>query len=283
MANARDKLDELNRKCLQIKNDVLNVFEKGHSGHIASSYSCAELMIALFYGGVMRFKPSEPKWQNRDRFLLSKGHAGIIYYTILADLGYFPKDELDKFSQAGGKVGVHVHTSVPGVEANSGSLASAFGVAVGIALAARLDLRNHLVFALLGDGECYEGAVWESATFAAGKHLNNLVVIVDHNHMCCSGFIADNLPNEPLDKKWEAFGFDVVNINGHDFSQILGVFAGIRCRKSDKPLCIIADTVKANGLDSVENTPLCHGFAPVKPEIMDRCRQELNCAGGDRQ
>lgn len=277
-----DRILQLQSKTLQIKNRVLDVFEKGHSGHISSSYSCAELMTALFYGGVMHFDPANPNWDGRDRFLLSKGHAGIIYYTILADLGYFPQEELDKFAQPGGKVGVHVHKSVPGVEANSGSLASAFGVAVGMALAAKLDLKNHLVFALLGDGECYEGAVWESALCAAGKHLNNLVVIVDHNHMCCSGFIADNLPSEPLDRKWEAFGFDVVTINGHDFAQILKALSGIRCRKSDKPLCIIADTVKANGLASVENTPLCHGFGPVKPEVMERTRKELNCGRGDK-
>ncbi len=276
-----NKIQSLERKSLQIKNAVLDVFEKGHSGHIASSFSCAEILTALFYGDVMRFDSNVPKWDGRDRFLLSKGHAGIIYYTILADLGYFPKSELDKFAQAGGKVGVHVHTSVPGVEANSGSLASGFGVAVGMALAAKLDRKNHLVFALLGDGECYEGAIWESALCAAGKHLNNLVVIVDHNHMCCSGFIADNLPNEPLDKKWEAFGFDVVNINGHDFEEIMGALSGIRCRKSDRPICIIADTVKAHGLTSVENTPLCHGFAPVKPEVMERSRRELNEERGD--
>lgn len=281
LKNKRDKIRELEQKTMQIKHAVLDVFENGHSGHIASSYSCAELLTALFYGDVMRFDPAAPKWDDRDRFLMSKGHAGIIYYTILADLGYFPKSELDKFAQADGKIGVHVHTSVPGVEANSGSLASGFGVAVGMALAAKLDLKNHLVFALLGDGECYEGAVWESAHCASGKHLNNLVVIVDHNHMCCSGFIADNLPMEPLDKKWEAFGFDVVNINGHDFEQIMKAFSGIRCRKSDRPLCIIADTVKAHGLASVENTPLCHGFAPVKPEAMERTRRELDYGWGD--
>lgn len=263
-------------KVLEIKNLVLDVFEKGKAGHVASSYSCAEIMTMLFYDGIMRFNPKEPKWDERDRFILSKGHAAIIYDSILADLGYFPKSELDLFAQKGGRISVHVHASVPGVEANSGSLASGYGVAVGMALAAKIDLKNHLVFALLGDGECYEGAIWESANFASGRNLNNLITIVDHNHMCCSGFIEDNLGNEPLDEKWRAFGFEVKIINGHDYVELKEAFSGIRCRKSKKPLCIIADTIKAKGLSSVENTPLCHGFAPIKPEIMERCRYELN-------
>lgn len=272
----RNQEDTLERKVLEIKNLVLDVFEKGKSGHIASSYSCAEILTMLFYGGVMRFRVDNPRWEGRDRFVLSKGHAGIIYYSILADLGFFPKGELDLFAQKGGKIGVHVHTSVPGVEVNSGSLASGYGAAVGMALAAKLDLKNHLVFAVLGDGECYEGAIWESANFASGMRLNNLVTIIDRNHMCCSGFMADNLVNGPLNDKWRAFGFEVAEVNGHDFRQLGDALRGVRCRKSGKPLCIIADTVKANGLDSVENTPLCHGFAPVTPEMMEICRNELN-------
>lgn len=267
---------EFNEKALMLKNLVLDTFEKGKCGHIPSSYSCAEILTMLFYGNIMNFHPNDPKWDGRDRFVMSKGHAAIIYYSILADLGFFPKTELDFFSKKGGKVGVHVHTSVPGIEVNSGSLASGFGVAVGMALAAKLDMKNYLIFALLGDGECYEGAIWEAANFASGRNLNNLITIVDHNHMCCSGFIEDNLGNEPLDEKWRAFGFDVKTINGHDYNDLTNVFLGIRCRKSKKPLCIIADTVKANGLASVENTPLCHNFVPIKPEVMERCRRELN-------
>lgn len=276
MKSEREIVQMLEKKNLEIKNLVLDTFEKGKCGHIASSYSCAELMTALFYGGILRFDPAVPRWDGRDRFVLSKGHAGIIYYCILADLSFFPKSELELIGQRGGKIGVHVHTSVPGVEVNTGSLASGFGVSVGMALAAKQDLKNHLVFALLGDGECYEGAIWESAAFAGANRLNNLIVIVDHNHMCCSGFIEDNLSIEPLEKKWDAFGFEVVNVDGHDLGAICRVFQGIRSRKSQKPLCVIADTVKAHGLISVENTPLCHGYAPVRPEAMAQARRELN-------
>lgn len=266
----------LSEKTLEIKNLVLDTFAAGRTGHIASSYSCAEILVALFYGDIMRFNPKNPKWENRDRFILSKGHAGIIYYSILADTGFFPKSELLKLGQEGGICSVHVDSHVPGVEVNSGSLAGGFGVAVGMAHAAKMDLKNHLVFALLGDGECYEGVIWESAMHAAFYNLNNLVVIVDHNHMCCTGFIEDRMGIEPLDKKWESFGFEVKCINGHDFNEIFAALAGIRCRKSKKPLCIIADTVKANGLPSVENTPLCHGWAPSTEEALSKAREELN-------
>ena len=274
-------ITELKKKTLGLKNLVLDVFEQGKSGHIASSFSCAEIMTALFYGNVLRYRADDPKWDGRDRFVMSKGHAGLMYYCVLGDLGFFSKEELFRFAKADGKMSVHVHGTVPGVEVTTGSLASGFGVSVGMALAAKQDLKNHLVVALLGDGECYEGAVWESAMFAAHNRLNNLAVIVDHNHMCCSGFIEDNMGNGPLDEKWRAFGFDVVTVDGHNMEQLLNALRGIRCRKSTKPLCIIADTVKAHGLASVENTPLCHGYAPVKPEAMERARKELN--GGVEQ
>ena len=269
-------IEQLEKKSLEIKNSVLDTFSAGRTGHIPSSYSCADIMTALFYGGVMRFDFENPKWAERDRFILSKGHAGIIYYTILADLSFFPKEELSRFGCAGGICSVHVDSRVPGVEVSSGSLACGFGIAVGMAHAAKMDMKNHLIFALLGDGECYEGAIWEGAMHAAFYKLNNLVTIIDHNHMCCTGFIEDRMGIEPLDKKWESFGFDVKCIDGHNFKEILGALEGIRCKKSAKPLCIIADTVKGKGLPSVENTPLCHGWAPVKEEALNQARKELN-------
>ncbi len=266
----------LEDKALQIRNLVLDTFDAGHAGHISSSFSCTDIMTALFYGNILRYDVSNPKWDGRDRFLLSKGHAGILYYSILADLGYFDKAELSHFAQKGGLLGVHVDQRVPGVEANSGSLGCGLGIASGMALAAKLDMKNHLVFVIIGDGECYEGSVWESAMHAAGFGLNNLVVIVDHNHMCCTGFIEDKINIEPLDKKWESFGYEVRTINGHNFDEILTALDGVRCRKFNKPLCIIADTVKAKGLPSVENTPLCHGYAPTKPGELEKAKAELN-------
>ena len=267
--------DLLRQKAAQLRHLVLDTYEAGKMGHISSSFSCVEIMTALFYGGVMRFRPAEPTWEQRDRFLLSKGHAGILYYSVLADLGYFPLSELSDYGKRGSQLGVHVDYRVPGVEASSGSLACGFGIAAGMALAAKLDQKNHLVFALLGDGECYEGAIWETAMHAAHYRLNNLVTIVDHNHMCCSGFIEDNVAMESLEQKWRAFGFEVISVDGHNLEDLLRAFSGIRCRKSAKPLCIIADTVKAKGLGSVENTPLCHNYAPNSSEAIAAARNEL--------
>jgi len=269
----------LQQKAAALRRLVLDTYEAGRMGHIASSFSSVELMSVLFYGGVLRFRPEEPGWEGRDRFLLSKGHAGILYYSVLADLGYFPLSELRTYGQPGSRFGVHIDARVPGVEVTTGSLACGLGIAAGMALAAKMDQKNHLVFALLGDGECYEGAVWESALHAANFRLNNLVVIVDHNHMCCSGFIEDHAAMEPLDEKWRAFGFDVVCADGHDCASLLNAFAGVRCRKSQKPLCVIADTVKAKGLPSVENTPLCHGWSPNSPEALAAARDELERSG----
>ena len=268
--------NDLSKKTLEIKNLVLETFSYGRVGHIPSSYSCAEIMTALFYGDILRFDPNNPKWDLRDRFILSKGHAGIIYYSILADLGFFPKDELKHFAQAKSMLGVHVDSHVPGVEATSGSLGNGFGIAVGMAHAAKLDMKNHLVFALCGDGECYEGSIWEGAMHAGFYKLNNLITIIDHNHMCCTGFIEDRMGIEPLDEKFKAFGFEVKCINGHDLNEIVTALSGIRSRKSSKPLCIIADTVKANGLKSVENTPLVHGWLPKSDEAIEIARAELN-------
>lgn len=265
----------LQQKAAQLRHLVLDTYEAGKMGHIPSSFSCIEIMTALFYGGVMRFRPSEPTWEQRDRFLLSKGHAGILHYSILADLGYFPISGLSNYGKQGSPLGVHVDYRVPGVEASSGSLGCGFGIAAGMALAAKLDQKNHLVFALLGDGECYEGAIWETAMHAAHYRLNNLITIVDHNHMCCSGFIEDNVAMESLAQKWDAFGFDVICVDGHDLGALLDAFSGIRCRKSARPMCIIADTVKAKGLASVENTPLCHNYAPSSPEAIAAIRNEL--------
>lgn len=266
----------LEEKVVEIKKIVLDMYSVAKTGHISSSFSCAEIMTALFYGKILRYDAKNPNWSERDRFILSKGHAGIIYYAILGDLGFFNKKELMEYAKPGSRMSVHVDREVPGVEVTTGSLACGLGISVGMAKAAKMNLDNHLVFCLVGDGECYEGAIWESAAFASHNNLNNLVVIVDHNHMCCSGFIEDSLNIEPLNLKWEAFGFDTVTIDGHDISIIIKTLSRIRTRKSQKPLCIIADTVKANGLKNVENTPLCHGFAPKTEEQIKKLYEEIN-------
>lgn len=223
----------------------------------------------------MRVDPQNPSWTERDRFVLSKGQSSVILYPILADLGFFPEEELSRFNQADGIFGVHLQHDVPGVEITSGSLGHGFGVATGIAMGAKMNRELYMVFALLGDGECYEGSIWESAMFASHNRLNNLIAIVDRNHLCVTDFTENIEELEPLDKKWESFGWRVININGHSFSEILDSLNGFRSRKHGKPLVIIADTVKGKGISFMCDAPLWHGMAP-KGEFAINAKNELN-------
>lgn len=273
------KVGQLEKKVFELKNLALDSFEKSRTGHLPSSYSCAEILVALYYGGILRYKPKDPKWEGRDLFMLSKGHAALMLYCVLADIGFIGREELYRIGQAGALLGVHAHDNVPGIEATSGSLGCGLGIMAGMALADKMDRKNVLHVALLGDAECNEGAVWESAMFASQNRLNNLVAIIDHNHMGCSGFVEENVGIEPLDEKFRTFGFDVRAVNGHSMAGLLQVFQGIRVHRDNRPICIIADTVKANGLKEIENTFLCHGWAPKTEKDIVKARREL--AGRD--
>ena len=252
----------LKKKAYDLKKTMLETCIRAGTGHVTSSLSCAEILTALFYGGIVRFDPKRPDWEDRDRFILSKGQASPMLYTVLGDLGYFPKADLQKFAQAGGPFGVHLQKSVPGAEITCGSLGHGFGIAAGMALAARMDRRHNLVFSLLGDGECYEGSIWETALFAAHHRLNNLVAIVDRNYQCVLDFTDNFLALEPMEKKWEAFGWRVKRVDGHSFEDLLEALKGIRSRRSAQPLVIIADTVKGAGVGFMACNPIWHGAAP---------------------
>lgn len=259
----KEKKAELEKKANYIRNQVLDMCVKAGTGHVTSSFSCAEILVALYYGEILRYDASNPEWENRDRFILSKGHASPILYAILADLGFFSESEISRFCQAEGMFGVHLQDDVPGVEITSGSLGQGFGIAAGMAFAAKIDRRDYMIFALLGDGECYEGSIWETAMFASHHKLNNLVAIVDRNRLCVTDFTENCVRLNPLDKKWESFGWNVVTINGHSFEEIFGALAGFRSRQISDPLVIIANTVKGKGVSFMENKPFWHGIAPM--------------------
>ena len=260
--NQKDKINFLEKKVHYIREQVLDMCVKAKTGHVTSSFSCAEILVALYYGGILRFDPCNPKWESRDRFVVSKGQASVILYPILGDLGFFPKKELDRFNKEDGMFGVHLQYDVPGVEITVGSLGMGFGVAAGMALAAKLNKQRHMIVTLLGDGECYEGSIWETAMFASHNRLNNLFAIVDRNWMCATEFTEDTVELNPLAEKWQTFGWDVIEINGHSFEEILSAFEGYRSKKSTKPLVIIADTIKGKGADCLCWEPLWHGIAP---------------------
>lgn len=267
-------LSKLREKSFQIRKDMLNMCIKAETGHVTSSLSCIDIMVALYYGNIMRHDPKNHSWNGRDRFILSKGQASPALYAILADCGYFDKAELDKFAQRDGKFGVHLQYDVPGVEITCGSLGQGFGIAAGMALSAKMNRELYLVFTLLGDGECYEGSIWETAMFASHNRLNNLVAIIDRNYLCVTDFTEDLLALEPMGDKWLSFGWEICRINGHSFEDLLGILSTVRSRKKSRPLMIIADTVKGEGIEYISNIPLWHGAAP-KGEEAEICKKDL--------
>lgn len=266
---------DLEQKAFELRNEILDRAVLTGTGHLTSAFSCIEILTSLYYGGVLRYNPKDPEWASRDYFLMSKGHASPALYAVLGDVGYFPKSDLDLMGKENGKVGVHLQHDVPGVEATSGSLGNGFGIAAGIALGLKFNRKNNLVFVLLGDGECYEGSIWEAAMFAGHYALDNLVVFVDRNYMCATNFTETSLSLEPFEDKWKAFGFEVKTVNGHSISELQGVLEDIRSFRRQKPLVIIANTVKGKGIPMYENDPLAHGVSP-KGENAIIAKRQLN-------
>lgn len=270
-----ENIKSLKARALEIRKMILDVCCNAGTGHITSSFSCIEILTSLFHGGLLCYDPDNPDWPDRDRFILSKGQASPALYVVLADAGYFPKGDLEDFCAKNGKFGVHLQHSVPGAEITSGSLGMGFGIAAGMALSAKLNKQLYMVFSMLGDGECYEGSIWETAMFAGHNHLNNLVAIIDRNYLCATNFTESMLSIEPLRDKWQAFGWNVVEINGHSFEEIMVAFKGLRSRKSSKPTAIIAETVKGEGIPFMCYDPLCHAVTPIG-EKAEKAKKELH-------
>ena len=263
------RIKELKQKAKELREEVIRITTKAGTGHVTSSFSCTEVMVALYYGEILRYKAEEPQWEERDYFILSKGHANPIFYCILADLGFFPKVELDRFCQPGGKIGVLLRGDIPGTEITSGSLGCGLGIAAGIALGLRNDKKNNKVVCMLGDAECREGAIWEAAMFAGFAKLNNLTVIVDRNNLGATHFVEEEAGIEPIDDKWKSFGFEVRHINGHSFDEIFESLKDFRVYQGEKPIAIISDTVKGKGVSFIENQPFMHGLA-IKQSDLER-------------
>jgi transketolase len=257
-------IEELQAIARELRRHVVEMTYAAGSGHPGGSLSEIEILTALYFG-VMRHDPSNPSWADRDRFVLSKGHASPGLYAALARSGYFPPEELPTFRTMGSRLQGHAHPMTPGVEMNSGSLGQGLSFAIGAALAARLDSKAYRVYVLLGDGECDEGQVWEAAMAAAHYQLDNLTAFVDRNRIQNDRFTSEVMELEPLASKWRAFGWRVQEIDGHDIAQILDATARAG-RKSGRPSMIIAHTVKGKGVSFMENNPDFHGRAPNKDE-----------------
>lgn len=224
--------------------------------HIGAVLSVADI-VAVLYADVMKYDPENPEWDGRDRFILGKGHAGAAIYAALAECGFFPTEELKTHYKNGSRLSGHVSHHVPGVDFSTGSLGHALPVAAGMAFAALCDNKDHRVFAVLGDGECDEGSVWEAALFANHYRLENLVAVVDHNHMQSLDFCEKTLELEDFASKWRAFGWNVINVDGHDCEALKNDLLDTS-NHAHKPTVVIADTVKGKGVSFMENDILWH-------------------------
>lgn len=252
-------ISKLKEKARQLRIESVKLVYQASSGHPGGSLSAADIIAVLFYHH-MKYDTKRPEWPDRDRFILSKGHCTPLLYSVFADVGYFPKEELSTYRRLGRLTG-HPNPKLPGVEIATGSLGQGLSVGHGMALAGRLDKRDYYVYVLLGDGELNEGQVWEAAMSAAQYKSDHLIAIVDNNRVAQDNMTA-NLKNvEPVDKKFEAFGWQVYRINGHDISAILDTIAAAK-KTSGKPIVIVADTVKGKGVSFMENQNSWHGKAP---------------------
>jgi transketolase len=265
--------EDLPAVCKRLRRDIVSMIAKAGSGHPGGSLSAVEIVVSLYWN-VMRHKPADPVWKDRDRFILSKGHAVPVLYAALAETGYFPVKELDTLRQIDSFLQGHAdHCCTPGVEMSSGSLGQGLSFAVGTALAGRLDKASWRVYALLSDGECDEGQTWEAAMSASMFKLDNLTAIVDNNGIQLSGFNKDIMNVDPLNKKFEAFGWHVIEVDGHNINQLLDAFKNAQMIKG-QPTVIIAHTVKGKGVSFMENNIDFHGKAP-NAEQLEKALKEL--------
>ena len=263
---------ELNGIALQLRCNVLEMIGVGKAGHWGGSVSLAETMAVLYFHS-MKVDRKNPRSPERDRLLLSKGHAALIQYAALCELGYFPREELQKVKSLNGLLQGHPDLTVPGIEAVTGSLGQGLSIGVGMALALRLDKKPNHVFVIMGDGEQSEGQLWEAAMAASNFKLDNLTAFLDWNKIQATGRTEDVFSIPDLDKKWKAFGWDVLTVDGHDVEKII---AGIDQAKATKgkPTLVILDTIKGKGVSFAENTPTYHNGIFVQAKY-DEAKAEL--------
>jgi transketolase len=262
---AKYNISELQDIARRLRRHVISMISTAGSGHPGGSLSAADIVTALYFD-IMKHDPANPHWPDRDRFILSKGHAAPVLYAALAECGYFPLDWLTTLRKTGTCLQGHTDSTLtPGVDVSAGSLGQGLSIGIGMALAARLDNSDYHTYVLLGDGECDEGQVWEAAMFAPNYELDNLTAIVDYNTLQLDGFTRDIMNLEPFTAKWAAFKWEVIEINGHDIQQVTDAVRRARAVKG-KPTVIVAHTIKGKGVSFMENNVDWHGKAPNKSE-----------------
>ncbi len=276
---------ELSRKAAQLRLDVLHTVAKAKKGHVGGALSVLDILVSLFHGGFLRYELGRRLGASavrsrcasiesgQDRFILSKGHCSVALYAVLADLGFFPREELSSYNTNGGLLGEHPDYTIPGVETSSGSLGNGLGIGAGLAWAAKLDGKETRVFVVLGDGECHEGAVWEAALFASHHRLNNLIAIIDRNGYCVHDTTENIVRLEPFEDKWQSFAWNTRRLNGHDFPSLREALRHA-CEESSGPTVLIADTIKGKGVSFMENKAEWH-HGVVQGPSYDRAVVEL--------
>ena len=261
-------MTELERRANDMRADIVRMIAEAGSGHPGGSLSCADILAALYFGGVLEHDPENPEWEGRDRFILAKGHAAPALYAALAQAGYIPREELATLRKLGSRLQGHPDSNqVPGVEVSTGSLGQGLSIAAGAAAGLRLDGAPQTVFALLGDGECQEGQVWEAAMFAAHRGLDNLVAIVDRNHLQIDGDTADVCDPGDVGAKFAAFGWSVREVDGHDIPALVEALRAAKAERVGKPCVLVAHTVKGKGVSFMEGQAGWHGKAPNAEQL----------------
>lgn len=260
-----NKIIEMKKKAVQIRMELLKMIHRAKAGHTGGSLSNTDILTVLYYSA-MRIDPARPEWEDRDRFIASKGHSVESLWCILADLGFFPKRELETFSRFGTRLIGHPNNKVPGIEMNTGALGHGLSIAVGMAMAARMDGKGYRVFCLMGDGEQAEGSVWEAAMAGSHYKLDNLVGIIDRNRLQITGSTEEVMGLEPLDEKWRAFGWEVVPVDGHDIAALDAVLHRFPASPG-KPTLILANTVKGKGVSFAEGRKEWHHKVPSDAEL----------------
>lgn len=264
----------LREKALWARRETLKIHRIAPETRIASSLSAVEIFVTLYYGKILIYDSKDTQWEGRDRFIISKGHGAISFYPILADLGYFDPKELNRVCQEGTFLGGIPDSIIPGFETINGSLGHGPGVACGIALGLKRKRRNESVFVLVGDGELYEGSMWEAIMFAGEHHLDNLIMILDNNRVCMLDYCKRILDLEPLDEKFRVFRWDVRTVDGHDIEALFSALVELKGERNGRPKLLIADTIKGKGVKSLEIDSLSH-IKSLKPAEIDKILEEL--------
>jgi transketolase len=267
-------MQTLKEKALWVRKETLNIHRIAQETRVASSLSAVEIFVALYYGGIVNYDSKNPKWDMRDRFIISKGHGSISFYPILADLGYFDKQELSRVCKEGSFLGGIPDPIIPGYESVNGSLGHGLGVGCGMAIGLKRKNKDENVFVLLGDGELYEGSVWEAIMFGGEHRLDNLIAIIDSNKICMLDYCSKILDLEPIEQKLSAFRWTVETVDGHDIETLHAALKKLKEDRGGRPKVLIANTVKGKGVPILETDALCH-IKNIPPHQIDAAIEGL--------